>query len=251
MRAERKSVAPFMAGLAAFTLLFTAASYMIAVVLTNYFSELSGEERPIPVSAAEDFPLVIVDPGHGGEDGGATSGEVLEKDLNLEVATSLCGVLRFIGVPVEATRESDTALYSLYGDLEDYGGKKKTFDLCNRLRFAEEKGGDVFVSIHANKFPDPRYGGLQVYYSASCGGSREIAEAIQSLAREKLDPSNGREVKPATSAIYVLDRAKIPSVLVECGFLSNAEDLERLTSSGYRLRLAACIASALAGGSDR
>ena len=240
--ADRRQVVRFMAGLVIFAALFGAAAYFISVVVTNYFSELSGEGRQIPVSAVEG-PLLIIDPGHGGEDGGSSSGEVLEKDLNLAVSENIYYLCALTGVPAKCTRRDDGALYDMYGDLVDYTGRKKAYDLRNRVRFAKEEGGGVFLSVHQNKFSDPAYSGLQVWYSPNDERSRTLAEMIQSAARERLAPENAREVKKSTSSIYVLDRAEIPAVLVECGFLSSPDDLARLTDPGYRRRLSALIFS--------
>ena len=250
---DRYGTVKFMAGLLIFVSVFAAASYFIAVVVTNYFSELSGDGKLIPVVSAERFPRLIIDPGHGGEDGGSSSGEVLEKDLNLALSENVYYLCALTGLPASATRRDDRALYDLYGDLDDYTGRKKAFDLKNRVRFVNEEGGAVFLSIHQNRFSDPVYSGLQVWYAPNGGESEALAKMIQSSSREHLDPENDREVKRATSAIYVLNRAEVPAVLVECGFLSNPDDLSRLTDPGYRRRLSGvlfseCAKFALSGG---
>ena len=238
---DRYRVAKFMTGLLLFAALFAAASYFISVVATNYFSELSGEGRPIPAASAPDLPLLAIDPGHGGEDGGSSSGEVLEKDLNLAVSEDIYYLCALTGVPAKMTRRDDRALYDLYGDLDDYTGRKKAYDLRNRVRFVEEEGAGVYLSIHQNKFSDPAYSGLQVWYSPNAKESETFAKMIQSAAREYLAPENDREVKRATSSIYVLKRAEVPAVLVECGFLSNPGDLANVTDPSYRRRLAGVI----------
>ena len=243
---DRYRVAKFMAGLVLFAALFAAASYFISVAATNYFSELSGEGRPIPAASAPEIPLLAIDPGHGGEDGGSSSGEVLEKDLNLAVSEDIYYLCALTGVPAKMTRRDDRALYDLYGDLNDYTGRKKAYDLRNRVRFVEEEGAGVFLSIHQNRFSDPAYSGLQVWYSPNAEGSFDLAQTIQSASRRYLEPDNDREVKRATSAIYVLKRAEVPSVLVECGFLSNPDDLANITDPSYRRRLAAVIFSGCA-----
>ena len=245
VRRERRRVALFMAALTVFTALFIAASYLVSVVLTNHFSELSEGEKMIPVSGGAALRTVVIDPGHGGEDGGSTSGEILEKDLNLAEAKDVADILRIIGIPVGMTREEDIALYDLYGDLDDYSGKKKTYDLKNRVRFATEADG-IYLGIHMNKFPESKYRGLQVYYSGNNEESASLASSIQSEVASRLQPWNERETKRATSAIFVLDRLRVPAALVECGFISNAEDLSELTDPAYRARLAAVIASAVA-----
>ncbi len=198
-------------------------------------------------AAAPSRPIIVIDAGHGGEDGGA-SGEdgTKEKDLNLLVAQSLADILTAAGYDVRMTRTDDRLLYDLYGDLTDYTGHKKTYDLRNRLRFTEEAGADLLLSIHMNKFPQPQYSGLQVYYSPTAPESRTVAEVIRNYTKLYLQPENERETKAATSSIYLLHRIQRPAVMVECGFLSNEEELSRLKDDTYRRQLALVIACAAA-----
>ncbi|MBR0303426.1 MAG: N-acetylmuramoyl-L-alanine amidase [Clostridia bacterium] len=246
IRRDKGRIARFMAGLILFIMIFAAASYFIAVVMTNHFSEIT-EGRPfIDVSADESLPMLVIDPGHGGEDGGASSGEVLEKDLNLSVSEDIYYLCVMAGIPAKMTRRTDTALYDLYGDLADYSGKKKTYDLTNRVKFVKENDAAIYLGVHMNKFPRSEYKGLQVYYSPNAKESEELAGIIQSAARRHIDPENSREIKRATKSIFVLDRLSVPAVLVECGFLSNPGDLEALCDPSYRLHLAAVITSAVA-----
>ena len=198
-------------------------------------------------AAAPSRPIIVIDAGHGGEDGGA-SGEdgTKEKDLNLLVAQSLADILTAAGYDVRMTRTDDRLLYDLYGDLTDYKGHKKTYDLRNRLRFTEEAGADLLLSIHMNKFPQPQYSGLQVYYSPNAPESRTVAEVIRNYTKLYLQPENERETKAATSSIYLLHRIQRPAVMVECGFLSNEEELSRLKDDTYRRQLALVIACAAA-----
>ena len=198
-------------------------------------------------AAAPSRPIIVIDAGHGGEDGGA-SGEdgTKEKDLNLLVAQSLADILTAAGYDVRMTRTDDRLLYDLYGDLTDYKGHKKTYDLRNRLRFTEEAGADLLISIHMNKFPQSQYSGLQVYYSPNAPESRTVAEVIRNYTKLYLQPENERETKAATSSIYLLHRIQRPAVMVECGFLSNEEELSRLKDDTYRRQLALVIACAAA-----
>ena len=198
-------------------------------------------------AAAPSRPIIVIDAGHGGEDGGA-SGEdgTKEKDLNLLVAQSLADILTAAGYDVRMTRTDDRLLYDLYGDLTDYTGHKKTYDLRNRLRFTEEAGADLLLSIHMNKYPQPQYSGLQVYYSPNAPESRTVAEVIRNYTKLYLQPENERETKAATSSIYLLHRIQRPAVMVECGFLSNEEELSRLKDDTYRRQLALVIACAAA-----
>ena len=187
-------------------------------------------------------PFLVIDPGHGGEDGGASSADgILEKELNLQIAQNLSDIAGLFGYKTVMTRTTDSMLYDLYNDLDDYTGYRKTYDLRNRLRLAKDLNGEIFVSIHMNKFPEPQYKGLQVYYSPNHTDSQKIAAFIQSYARTYIQPENTREIKEATSSIYLLHRIKTPAVLVECGFLSNPEETDMLTTPEYRCRLAGMI----------
>lgn len=245
MRGDNKrGLIRFTAGLILFTLIFAAASFLCVAAVKKYF-EGDGEGVFPSASVGEEERFVIVlDPGHGGEDGGCTEGGVLEKDLNLDVALRLRELCRVFGVPCEMTREDDRLLYDLYGELEDYGGKMKTYDLKNRVRFAEEREGAVYVGIHMNSFPEAKYRGLQVWYSPNAEESRAIAEKVQSGARS-LDSSNKREAKRAGKSIFVLDRLTVPAVLVECGFLSNPEEREALCGAEYQMKIASLIFSSV------
>ncbi len=240
----KKSMFEFMAGLILFTLIFTAASILIGVTLREHFSTLTDKRLATPL-AAEATPLIVIDAGHGGEDGGCSVGEVLEKDLNLMVSENIYDICRFMGVPAKMTRSEDRLLYDMYGDLSDYTGKKKTYDLKNRVRFASENGG-VYLGIHMNKFPQSQYSGLQTYYSPNNEESRAYAEKIQEYVRAYIQNTNTREIKKADSSIYILSKTELPAVLVECGFLSNPEELSLLNSSNYRRSLALGIFCAVA-----
>ncbi len=226
----------------------TAANYILFAFLFTSVCMLFGRtavkyagENAAQVSVQSETPVYLIDPGHGGEDGGAASGDILEKDLNLTVARNLADICTVFGQNISLTRNSDTLLYDAFGDLEDYSGKKKTYDLRNRLRMAEESGAALFIGIHMNKFPMESSRGLQVYYTKNADRSENAARIIQNYAKTHLMPWNEREVKAATSAIYLLHRIQMPAVLVECGFLSNPGECANLTDRGYQIKLASAI----------
>lgn len=230
-RSENEKRRPFCqtAGVFFLLLLFLAAGFLAA-----YLSGTRAGTASVS-PAAVGYPTVIIDAGHGGEDGGAVGvNRVLEKDLNLTVALQLSDLLRVAGVPVILTRTEDRMLYGEEGNRK---GRKKEFDLKNRLRVAKEHPDAIFVSIHMNNFPEAKYHGLQVYYAGRTEGSRALAEAIQRAVVSSLQPENKREVQEATSAIYLLDGAVGRAVLVECGFLSNPEECARLCEKDYQKRL--------------
>ncbi len=217
------------------TLLMGAAAHCLSASYESVIAE--GEERPI---------LVVIDAGHGGEDGGCIGIDgTLEKDVNLDIAMRIKDIISSAGIRCVMTREEDTALYGMYGDLSDYKGQKKTYDLKNRLRFAEEHSDAVFVSIHMNSFPQSSCRGVQAYFSPNDKDSEALAESVKTSVRTYLQPENMREIKRAGSSIYILDRITRPAVLIECGFLSNPDECVELGKDGYRARLALSVASAI------
>ena len=119
-------------------------------------------------------------------------------------------------------------------------------DLATRLKIAKETENAIFVSIHMNSFPQTQYSGLQVYYSGNDPRSASLANLIQKRVREELQPTNSRKTKAATSSIYLLDRITSPAILVECGFLSNPEECQKLSSEEYQDQLARILAKTIA-----
>ena len=197
-----------------------------------------------PVTAAPvDLPIVILDAGHGGEDCGAVGvNGVLEKDLNLQIALLLEKILNANGIRTVMTRSEDVLLYDKNSD---YKGQKKIQDLATRRKIAEEYENAVFVSIHMNAFPQTQYSGLQVYYSANHPNSQALAEEIQSVTKQLLQPRNERKIKSGGENIYLLERLSCPAVLIECGFLSNSEECEKLSDPSYQEELALTIGVAI------
>ena len=225
-------------GYIAFAILFASSAAILGYSAIRISENYSAD----PVSVTQELtPDAVIDPGHGGEDGGASSGDFLEKHINLDIALTLSDIFTLFGYDVMMTRTEDKLLYDYYDDLEDYTGKKKTYDLKNRLRIAEESGAALFIGIHQNQFPKEQYKGLQVYYSPNTNASETAAALIQSYAKKYLMPDNEREIKRANQSIYILKRITLPAVLVECGFMSNQNELQLLSTKEYRNRLAAVI----------
>lgn len=183
---------------------------------------------------------VVLDAGHGGEDGGASSASgIIEKNLNLSIAVKIKEILEANGVTVVMTRTEDRLLYDRNTDFQ---GRKKALDLLARRKIAEETKNAIFVSIHMNAYPVEKYHGLQVWYSPNNRHSEELASSIREIAQHTLQPENDRAIKSATSSIYLLHHLQIPSVLIECGFLSNPSEAERLNDPSYQQQLAFWIA---------
>lgn len=196
--------------------------------------------RDQPTGTTSSLRTVILDAGHGGYDGGAVSVTgTAEKVLNLDTTLTLNEILHLQGYRVILTRDSDVELTS------SEGGSRKMQDLRGRLMIAEANKGVPFLSIHMNKFPQSKYRGLQVYYATCEESGKALALSVQETVKSLLQPDNERQIKPATSAIYLLDRiSSSPAILIECGFLSNSEEAALLEEREYRLRLSLCLAIA-------
>ncbi len=182
---------------------------------------------------------VVLDPGHGGMDGGATGGGgSVEKDVNLAVALNLRDMLRMAGYQVVMTREEDI---SIHDPSANTVREKKVSDIHNRLKILEQHPDSLFVSIHQNKFPQSQYSGSQVFYSVNHPFSETLAQSIQQQLITQLQPDNNRVVKPMAKGTYLLEHAKTPAVVVECGFLSNWEEEAKLVTPEYQSKLAFAI----------
>lgn len=190
---------------------------------------------------AEMPPAIIIDAGHGGEDGGATgiSGSS-ESMLNLEIALRLEQLLSFCGFDTLMIRATDISVYT--GDCETLS-EKKVSDLKNRVQLVNGVPSGILVSIHQNHFPQEKYAGAQVFY-AKTTSSRVLAEEIQSALRTALDPNNRRQCKQASS-VYLMENIHCPGVLVECGFLSNSREEALLLRPQYQKKIVCAVTGAL------
>ncbi len=188
---------------------------------------------------AELSNTIILDAGHGGFDGGAQASDgTLEKDINLSIALRLRSFLEQGGFEVIMIRETDTGIES---DSDQTIAKRKVSDMKKRLEIINSNPGAVFVSIHLNKFTTSTAKGAQVFYSPNCETSSILAESVQSSIINLIQPDNTRTIKRADKSIYLLKNAKIPAVIVECGFLSNKNELELLKKDEYQSKMAFAI----------
>lgn len=209
-----------------FTLTMYNGDITDAVLLTD------GEEKKTV--------CIVIDPGHGGMDGGAVSDcGILEKDVNLQISKRLYAFLQTLGIPCKITRVDDV---SLDGGVTK---QRKLHDLKNRVLFAKSTDGCVLLSIHQNKFLQKKYSGLQVYYSKNDPSSKVFADIIQSTVKEYLQNDNERQTKKATGSIYLLDNLSCPAVLAECGFLSNDIEAKKLNDSSYQKQLSLVLSCAV------
>lgn len=190
-------------------------------------------------TAAQNRPVerqvtFVIDAGHGGIDGGATSCTgALESGINLQIALRLNDLFHFLGHQTVMIRSTDTSIYTQGNTI----AAQKVSDLKERVRIVNETQGAILISIHQNTFSDSRYSGAQVFY-ADTPGSRELAQQLQS----RLSPK--RQCKGAGS-IYLLQNIEKTGILIECGFLSNPEEEAKLRDPGYQQYICGVISATL------
>ena len=181
---------------------------------------------------------IVVDAGHGGIDGGATScSGVLESQLNLEIALRVNDLLNFLGYDTLMIRTTDTSVYTEGNTI----AAQKVSDLKHRVKLVNETENALLVSIHQNTFPDGRYSGAQVFY-ANDQNSQTLAKSLQSAFVNTLNPGSKRQCK-SSDGIYLMQNIQKSGVLIECGFISNAEEEAKLRSAEYQQKIACVIAS--------
>ena len=184
---------------------------------------------------ATDF--LLIDPGHGGFDGGAVAEDgTLEKHINLKISLFLRDMLSLCGIPVEMTRDTDIGLVV---GTENTIRQKKVNDLQRRLALYNQ--AKQVISVHQNLFSVSKYSGAQVFYSGNHPDSAVLADCIQQSVCHQLQPDNHREIKQASNGIYLLHHTTTPAVLVECGFLSNPGERQRLLTESYQQEMAFAI----------
>ena len=185
-------------------------------------------------------PLVL-DAGHGGEDGGAVSiTGVPESRINLSIVLSLRDVLGLYGVDPILLREEDISLHT--GDANTLREKKRS-DLKNRTAAIEAVEGGTLISIHQNTYPGSRYHGTHVFY-APTDGSQALADHVQNSIKTALQPDNERAVKQIPDTVYIMNHVTCPAILIECGFLTNPGEEAMLRDEDYQRKLSAVIAAA-------
>lgn len=194
----------------------------------------------------ERMHTVIIDAGHGGVDGGATSctGK-LESAFNLEIALRLNDLMHLLGLHTKMVRASDVSIYTQGETI----AAKKVSDLKERVRIVNETENGLLVSIHQNTFPDGKYSGAQVFYAPK-GESQLLAEQLQNRFCHTINPGSNRRCKRA-DGVYLMEHIEKTGILVECGFLSNAQEEAKLRSADYQKKLCCVIATTLCNFLDR
>ena len=186
---------------------------------------------------------VIIDAGHGGEDGGTQSSDgTLEKDINLQISLRLEKLLNIMGYNTVMIRSEDKLIYS--GNPATTRARKVS-DLNNRLDIADAYTDAIFVSIHQNYFTESKYSGAQVFYSPNNENSKLLAENIQCSIISLIQADNQRQIKKSGSEIFLLDRIEMPAVMVECGFMSNPSEALMLRDDNYQKKTALAIADGI------
>lgn len=185
----------------------------------------------------EQKKCIVIDVGHGGFDSGkiGVHGE-LEKDINLQIALKLKEILEADGISIIMTREDDKGLY------DENAANKKVQDLQRRCELINDEKPSLTISIHQNSYTSPEIKGAQVFYYTTSVESKKLAEIIQSSLIQHADPENHRDAK-SNDSYYILKKTTSPIVIVECGFLSNPEEAEKLSDEVYQKKIATAIQS--------
>lgn len=216
-------------------LLFVAIT---AIIITG---RQTGSGGAMPVSAeGERGRVLIIDPGHGGLDGGAVGVDgTIESALNLQISQKLCQIARFLGCETVMTRTSEELDYP--PELSTIS-KKKVWDQASRVELINSYDNACLISIHQNKYPDSRPSGAQVLYAAT-PGSDELGKLAHNNLVEQLCPENRRVPAQISDKVYLMRNVKCTAILAECGFVSNAAELDKLKSGDYQKKLALTLAA--------
>ena len=188
-----------------------------------------------PVISQNSRSTLVLDAGHGGIDGGAISDSGLkESDINLQIALKTEALVRFLGIDTVMTRETDT-------DNSDNKAYSEHDNLVQRAKLANSTENAVLISIHQNKFPSAVVSGAEVMYSDN-DDSKALGLITQDNLVTLLDSSNRRVARPAPKELLLTSSVECPTILVECGFMSNPQEVQKLASNDYQLKLAAILA---------
>ena len=221
--------------------------YILAALLVAFSMVVSfwGTELTVPASADEgsDEFVIILDPGHGGVDGGAVGANgTVEKRINLEIALRLRDMLADAGYTVIMTRCEDISIHDSSADTIK---EQKVSDMHNRLELTRLYPNSLLVSIHQNTLSDPSVTGAQVFFSPNNEKSAVLAQSIQDVFNEGIQPDALRVTKKAGKNLYLFYNAQNVAVLCECGFLSNPDEERLLCSPEHQDRVAFCVYSGI------
>lgn len=221
-------------------MLLLSCFVLLAFVGSNAITTLS-ENAPI-----EDRSCIIIDAGHGGVDGGATSCTgILESEMNLEIALRLNDLLHLLGYRTCMIRTTDISVYTEGNSI----AAKKVSDLKERVRIVNSTENAILISIHQNTFSDSKYSGAQVFYAAT-DRSKEFATEVQSVFKSTINPTSKRMAKKA-DGIYLMQHINCTGILVECGFISNLTEEYQLNHPEYQQQICGVLATCISNFLDR
>lgn len=222
---------------AGITLVVTASFVICYYVTKDINAVVTGNAAAAVSTAANSLPEILLDAGHGGYDGGCVgiNGEI-EKGINLKITKALYYMCDVFGFNTRATRLKDKALDD---EAKDGVYEQKKSDIQNRLEFFQSSKNAVCISIHQNKFTDSEYWGAQMFYSGKNAENEKLAQILQETITGALQPDNTREIK-RDDEMYVL-KTELPAVMVECGFLSNPDEANKLSDSTYQKQMALSV----------
>ena len=216
--------------------------YCIAVILCIVAAHIGSSTVSVLVeqSPMNDRTCIAIDAGHGGIDGGAVSiSGVPESQINLQIAERLNDLLHLLGYQTYILRNTDTSLHTEGSTIS----AQKISDLKHRVRMVTEAEASLLVSIHQNTFSDKRYSGAQVFY-CNDEESLSVARRLQANLVEVLNPTSKRKPKPA-KGIYLMEHIPCPGILIECGFLTNAQEEVLLRDATYQKEICSVIAASI------
>ena len=221
---------------------YAEMALVYVVVVSGFLGAAWFGSRAVTVmaqrEAADQANVIVIDAGHGGEDGGAVSCTgVKEKEINLEISLRLNDLFQLLGHKTRMIRTSDVSVHTSGNTVS----QRKASDLKARVQMVESLNSPILLSIHQNLFPDARYSGAQVFYGPA-GEGQELAESLQMALRDTVNPASHREIKKA-EGIYLMEHVYCPAVLVECGFLSNPQEEALLRDPEYQKNICIVIAA--------
>ncbi len=221
-------------------IIFTVLFLFLVLCHVPVINQLKVEEKEGTVlSYGVANKIIVIDPGHGGFDPGAWRGNIFEKDITLQISKKLAENLSKAGAMVIMLRETDCALTpENSGTLRE----RKRQDLINRVKRANQVKADLYISIHINADPSPKWSGAQTFYSSRSEQSKVLAETIQEELTRILGNTNR---KAKTGNYYILEHVDMPAVIVEAGFISNPEEARLLIDSEYQARVAYAVFSGI------
>ncbi len=219
--------------------LIVLISFGIIISIFIFYTAWCNENAVFTGAGVSKNKTIILDAGHGGFDGGTASSDgTIEKDINLQITLKIKALLELYGYDIIMTRTDDSSIHDK--DAQSIRQQKVT-DIRNREKIIKENPNSLFVSIHQNFFADSSVHGAQVFYSKNNTSSSVLAQSISDAIASHIQPDNKRKIKKSGTEIYLLYHSTVPSVMVECGFMSNYNDLTNLKNENYQMKLAMAI----------